>query len=134
MLDTNVYIQSLMRPGSFLDIKLRRIIKAGFIDLYTSHEIMLEFRRKAEDPFMFSPKESLDLMLVCRSLCTIVEPTQRINVIARDPDDNKILECAVEAKAQVIVSADKDLLSLKQFEGIKIVHPSQLKYWFPQAN
>jgi putative PIN family toxin of toxin-antitoxin system len=123
-----------MRPGSFLDVELRRLVEARFVDLFVSQEILLELRRKAEDKFGFSAKESLDLMAVCRSLCSIVEPSQRVNVIVRDPDDNKILECAVEAKADIIVSADKDLLKLKKYEDTQIVHPSMLKYWFkPKA-
>jgi predicted nucleic acid-binding protein len=42
------------------------------------------------------------------------------------------LECALEAKADLIITADKDLLVLKEFNGIKIIHTSSLKYIFPQ--
>ncbi|HUY53217.1 MAG TPA: putative toxin-antitoxin system toxin component, PIN family, partial [Candidatus Dormibacteraeota bacterium] len=65
---------------------------------------------------------------------TVIRPTQRLKIITRDPDDNKILECALEAKADLIISADKDLLSLKEWRGIKIIHPSSAKYIFPQLD
>ena len=48
----------------------------------------------------------------------------RINVITEDPDDNKILECAIEAKATFIVSGDRHLLDLVEFRGIKILTPT----------
>ena len=54
------------------------------------------------------------------------------SVVVRDPDDNKVLECAFEARADLIITADKDLLALKEFNSIKIIHPSSLKYIFPQ--
>ena len=41
--------------------------------------------------------------------------------IADDPDDNKFLGCALEAKAYYVVSGDNHLLSLKHFHGIQIV-------------
>ena len=130
--DTNVYIQSLMRPGSFLDTEIRRLAKVKLIKIYTSQEILLELREKAESKFQLDPKDSRDLLVACRTLGYIVEPTYRLNIVKEDPDGNKILECALEAGADVIISADKDLLKLKVFEGIKIIHPSSVKYLFPR--
>jgi predicted nucleic acid-binding protein len=59
----------------------------------------------------------------------IVYPKHKINIV-RDPDDDKIIECALEAKADIIVTFDKDLLTLKTYAGISIVHPAMLKYLF----
>ncbi len=131
VLDTNVYIQSLMRPGSFLDTLIRDIAAGRLAELYTSPEILVELRRKAEDRFQLNPGQSRDLLLTCRSICQVVEPAERVNAVPNDPDDNKILECALEAAADIIITADKDLLKLKEFKDIKIIHPSMLKYLFP---
>jgi predicted nucleic acid-binding protein len=43
-----------------------------------------------------------------------------------------ILESAVEAGAAHIITFDKDLLSLKNYQDINIAHPSMVKYWFPK--
>jgi hypothetical protein len=51
----------------------------------------------------------------------ITEPTTPLNIIADDPADNKILECAIAAKADMIVSGDHHLLEIKEYEEIKIV-------------
>ena len=56
---------------------------------------------------------------------TLVIPHQTLSVVKKDEDDNRILECGVEGKAQYIISGDKrHLLSLKQYQGIKILSPA----------
>jgi uncharacterized protein len=45
-------------------------------------------------------------------------------VIGDDPDDDRILECALAGKADLVVSGDRHLRKLKSFRGIGIVHPS----------
>jgi predicted nucleic acid-binding protein len=53
----------------------------------------------------------------------VVVPRIALDVIHDDPDDNRILECAVAGHADVIVSGDRHLLRLKSYEGIPIVRP-----------
>lgn len=60
------------------------------------------------------------------AMITIVEPRESYNVIKEDPDDNKIIECAVAGNADYIVTQDNHLLKLKEFQGIKIVKPEEL--------
>jgi len=53
----------------------------------------------------------------------IIIPRVTLDVIGNDPDDNRILECAVEGKADVIVSGDHHLRDLKSYQGIPVVRP-----------
>ncbi len=55
----------------------------------------------------------------------MIESTHKINVIKEDSDDNRVLECAVSAKADVIISGDGHLLSLKNYAGIDIIPASE---------
>jgi putative PIN family toxin of toxin-antitoxin system len=55
----------------------------------------------------------------------VVKPKRRLRVVRRDPSDNKFLECAVSGKARVIISGDKDLLSLGRYRQILIQTPAQ---------
>jgi putative PIN family toxin of toxin-antitoxin system len=55
----------------------------------------------------------------------VIKPKRRLRVVRRDPSDNKFLECAVAGKASVIISGDKDLLSLGSFRRIRIQSPAQ---------
>lgn len=61
-----------------------------------------------------------------------VSTTGRIRGICRDPKDDAIIECAVNAKAELIISGDKDLLTLKQYDSIRIITPRQ--YLAPPDN
>jgi len=45
--------------------------------------------------------------------------------VKKDPSDNKILECALEAKTSFIISGDKHLLEIRECKGIKIVTPKE---------
>ncbi|WP_338140453.1 PIN domain-containing protein [Candidatus Methanoperedens sp. BLZ2] len=49
-----------------------------------------------------------------------------LNVIVKDPADDRILECAVEGEVDYLVSGNKHLLDVKEFRGIKIVTPKQI--------
>ncbi len=57
------------------------------------------------------------------SKANIVIPSRKIHLVKEDPDDDKIIECAVEGKAGFIITNDNHLLKLKEFEGIKIIKP-----------
>ena len=59
-------------------------------------------------------------------MATIVSPDFTLNVIVEDEPDNRVLECAVAGKADLIVSGDLDLRRLKSFQGIAIVRPVDL--------
>jgi putative PIN family toxin of toxin-antitoxin system len=53
----------------------------------------------------------------------IVNPTQALHVVKADPDDDRIIECAVAGNADFIVSGDHHLTKLKAFRGVGIVRP-----------
>lgn len=50
-----------------------------------------------------------------------VEVTRRLSVITEDPDDDRILECAVASRSDAIITGDKDLLRRGVYEGIRIL-------------
>ena len=56
---------------------------------------------------------------------TLVNPIKRIEIVKEDPEDNKIIECALESGAGYILSYDKHLLNLREFKGIKIIRPEE---------
>ena len=65
------------------------------------------------------PGSLLDLAFL--RVAQIVEPEEALSVIVEDPDDNRVLECAVKSQADVIVSGDRHLLRLANYQGISIV-------------
>ena len=55
----------------------------------------------------------------------IVIPALNLNIVDKDPDDNKFIEAAVEGKADYVVTQDKHLLEIKQYTGINIITPEE---------
>lgn len=124
VLDTNTIISGILWDGN----EARVIEKAekGEVKLFMSPKLVEElegvlkrekFTRKLEG------KESTVEQSVAKIalIATLIEPARKINIIKDDPDDNRVLECAVSAKAEVIISGDKHLLELKTYSGINIM-------------
>lgn len=124
VLDTNTIISGILWDGN----EARVIEKAekGEVKLFMSPKLVEElegvlkrekFTRKLEG------KESTVEQSVAKIalIATLIEPAKKINIIKDDPDDNRVLECAVSASADVIISGDKHLLELKTYSGIDIM-------------
>jgi putative PIN family toxin of toxin-antitoxin system len=60
-----------------------------------------------------------------RDISIFVSPSFTLSVVERDKSDDRILECALEAKADYIISGDSYLLSLKEYQGIKTLSPAE---------
>ena len=130
--DTGFYIAAALQNGFARSYLIGRGTKFLHYELFCSEAILLELQNKLESPkFGFDRVQVVAMQQQIRQVVSVVTPKLKLSVV-RDPEDDKILECAKEAKADLIVSFDKDLLTLKEFDGIKIVHPSTLKYIFPK--
>jgi putative PIN family toxin of toxin-antitoxin system len=81
--------------------------------------------RVLRDKFLWAEREIEDVRRLLRGIAQPVEPVQTLDVIKRDPDDNRVLECAVTAASEVIVTGDTNLLSLKTYAGIRIVRVAE---------
>jgi uncharacterized protein len=130
--DTGFYIAAALKNGYARSYLIGRGTKFLTYDLFSSEEILLELQSKLESrKFGFDRDQVVTAIEQIRGIVQVVHPRQKVS-IARDSDDNKILECALAAKAEVIVSFDKDLLVLKEYKGIQIIHPRMLQYMFAQ--
>jgi putative PIN family toxin of toxin-antitoxin system len=123
--DTNVYISAFALPDS----------KSSFaFDLVVSPDIIAELLSKLAEPtFGFSQADLGDAEGGIREIAAVVEPELRISAVEDEPD-NRILECAVAARASAIVTGDRHLLALKSYQGIGIMTVSDLLYTFPETS
>ena len=69
-------------------------------------------------------QEWIELILTHSSISTPFE-NENLKVIEADPEDDKFIECALSCQANYIISGDKHLLNLKNYEGIEIVSPAE---------
>ncbi len=88
----------------------------------SSLEILAEYREVLSRPkFKLAPIEILAAFQTVLSLCEMVLDTRKARAECRDPDDQKFLDCATTAKANLLVTGDQDLLVMRQVERTRIV-------------
>lgn len=121
-LDTNVYISAYGFGGK--PAELMRAAIAGEFELVTSPAILTEVAEKLETVLGFDRDHSKEVVRQVARVATITRPAVRLSVVADDAD-NRILEAAAEARADVVVSGDHHLLDLGEWEGIRIVRVAE---------
>ncbi|GAG90870.1 unnamed protein product, partial [marine sediment metagenome] len=119
VIDTSIFIASFWEGRSRTAVELW---KKGKITLCVSEAILKEYL-KIIPRFNRLNKEAGELLSLfkARKNIKMVTPSKGFKVIKEDPADNKFLECAVEAKAEYIISADSHLRNLRKYEGVRIV-------------
>ena len=74
----------------------------------------------------YSKDEAKSIIEKILVFAKLIEPKQKIDIIKDDPDDNKVIECAIESSSDYIVTYDKHLLKLKEYKGIKILKSEEI--------
>ena len=128
VLDTNVVISGLINPqgppGSIL-----KALKDGRFILVTSQAINEEIlevmdRPRLRDKYGLAD-HMFDIAFILWERAEVIAKPPTVKA-SKDPDDNKFLEAALGGLAHYVVTGDiKDLLSLVEYEGIRIVSPEQ---------
>jgi uncharacterized protein len=124
VVDTNILISAFLfggKPEMVLDRAL-----SGHVSLVASRDIFDELEGVlCGKKFRYPPKIARSIVRELEAMCEIVTPTRTLAVVKADPYDNMILECAVEARVDYVVSGDSHLLKLERFEDIPILSPAQ---------
>ncbi len=110
--DTNILISATGWEGSVSEKLTLKMVESGF-KIFTSQEILSEFHKVLVRDFHYNSKQATEKIEGIKPLFIIVEPTNRVIAIAADPNDNKIIECALTCSADYIISYDKHLLDIK---------------------
>lgn len=123
--DTNILVSAIISRGN--EFLLLDAVSGGKLDLFISPSLFSEFFRVLSYPrlqkHLRAKEERIDKVL---GLAFFVEPDDSVEVIREDPSDNRVLECALAAEADFIVSGDKHLLKLEKFRGIPIIRSRSL--------
>lgn len=121
VIDTNVML------SAYLGGSLEAIIvawRAGKFALIVSNQVVSEYLDVLSRPkFKIAHDELDDFAALILSKAEFVLPEKSIYAVTADPSDNKFIEAAVAGQADYIVSGDKHLLDLKEFQGIAILTP-----------
>jgi putative PIN family toxin of toxin-antitoxin system len=129
VLDTNILVSALINPhGS--PAQIIDYVFENRIRLFISPSIVAELGRVLSYPKLIKRhglgKEKLkEFISDLLSIMLLIQGEETIKVITKDPSDNKYLSCALNAKADFIISGDVHLLKLGEYRGIQIVTAAQ---------
>jgi len=118
-LDSNAYISALQFNGRAF--RLLRMAADGDLEIAVWEPIITEVIGVLRDRFGWDGYRLRAERERISSITKLVTPSQTLDVIHWDPPDNRILECAIEAGSELIVSEDKDLLRLKEHGNSRIM-------------
>ena len=123
VIDTNVFISGLNFAGKPSEI-LELLIK-GNIEVFISPFILSEIERILKERFEWNEGNIHRVLNRIKRQTILVHPKLKVTVIKENDDDNRILECAIEGTVRYLISGDKKhLLPLKEYQGTKIISPS----------
>lgn len=125
VLDTNALISSTIWDGSAN--KTLRLLISKNAKFYSSKAILDEYEKVIRRDFPQLIGQLPKLMENIISFSILAEPSIRLDAVKEDPDDNRIIECAVASKAEFILTYDKHLLKLKEYENVKIFTPENMR-------
>jgi putative PIN family toxin of toxin-antitoxin system len=130
--DTSVLVSAFLtrHQSGGVTSKLLRFAAEGAIQLHLSADIIGETlatlvrNRRAQANYRYTPQMAEAFCGALFDLASIIEdPLPTPGAVPRDPDDDKIIACAIAASTEYIVSRDHDLLSLGAYAGVTIIAP-----------
>jgi uncharacterized protein len=120
--DTSVFVSAYAFGGEPAELIGAAIV--GEVVLVTSPPILAELARVLADKLGFEADRVDQVIGQIARIAEVVRPVSRVEIVSDEPD-NRVLECAREGAADLIVSGDAHLLELGAFEGIRVLSPSQ---------
>lgn len=117
--DTNIYISAFAIPGGNAEEAYLKAIQGQF-ELFTSVAILTETARVLQTKFDWAEDKARHAVQDISQTATVLRPRPTLHLLKDEPD-NRILECAIAAHAERIVSGDRHLLSLKRHGDSAIV-------------
>lgn len=131
VLDANVLVAAYLAEG--LCARLLRRARQGQFELITCPQILTEVRgnlQKLTSPSTEALDATMAHVLAASTVITAIAPLDRR--VCRDASDDAILACARAARADDLVTGDRDLLTLRRFDSIPIIAPRSFEVLFTE--
>jgi putative PIN family toxin of toxin-antitoxin system len=132
VIDTNIFVSSFLggRPRQVIDLW-----KQGEIVLCLSKDILDEYVDVLQRLGFADEQELAELLALIKKGIHLVftAKTPRMAIVKNDPSDDKFLECAVKLRAEYVITGDKALKAVGQYQGIKSLTPQEFLKIFPPA-
>lgn len=124
VIDTNIFVSGFGWDGK--PEAILALLKDDYIKNYLTAEIFEELKRVISyKKLNFSESLQNKILEFVFFYSIFIESHESISAIKSDPDDNKFLECAVNADAEFVISGDPHLLTLKRYGPVEIVNADE---------
>lgn len=125
-LDTNVLVSVTPRAGLCAEL-LERILTEPDCELLTGEVNLIELRAVLQRPVFNVSKRLIDeIENALRDQTIVARPARPARLPLRDPDDRWVLAPAIEGRADVLITGDKDLLDIADQSPVRILSPREL--------
>lgn len=129
--DTNIFISAFAIPGGNAEEAYLHAVRGRF-DLFTSFFILTETANILRTKFDWTDEKVAQLLTSISKTATVLKTQPHLHILTDEPD-NRILECALLAEANLIVSGDRHLLSLACHEGVRMLMLADFLEYLRQA-
>jgi uncharacterized protein len=116
--DTNILISGMIFPRG-KPFQLLELVREGKINLTVSGAILDEMADVLARKFAWPPEDITEARRRVQQMARTVTPAAQLDVVKEDPDDNRILECAVSAGSDYVVTGDNH--RLRRYDAIRIL-------------
>lgn len=117
--DTNIYVSALALPGGNAEDAYLEAVHGTF-ELFTSVSILTETARVLQTKFDWAEDKAREAVQEISQVATVLRPRLTLHILKDEPD-NRILECAMAAQAEYLVTGDRHLLALEHHAGITMI-------------
>lgn len=117
--DSNIYVSALQFGG--VPLQFLNAARAGAFELVVSDALVEEILGVLREKFSWDTERLAGFVAEIGEFVRRVRPTEKLCVIASDPDDDRVLECAIAGRCHFIVTGDKHLLEVRSYESIRIL-------------
>lgn len=125
VLDSNVIISGFtvdrVNPAAIIDLLWKREIQA-YVSLFIFEEVSRTLRGRR---FRWAEPDIEEAITFLSTYCTVIDPPPESSLDELSPEDNRVLDCAIQGQVQYLVTGDKGILQLGQYENISIVTPRE---------
>lgn len=128
VIDSTVLVSAFLTQAG-VSRELLREAQAGHFEIVLAEEILTEAQRvlleyaRIRKRYKYTDEAVIEYVDLLRVVSRIARRLPDVRAVDRDSNDNPIVACAVKAEAHYIVTRDRDLLSLRSYEDIKIISP-----------
>lgn len=125
VIDTNIFVSSLIKKES-IPARLIRLWRENAFLVIVSEQMLEEIKKVLQYPqikskYKLRNEEINQAISAIEKDAIVLTDVLELDVIKEDPDDNKVLACALEVRVDYIISGDKHLLALEKYKNIPIV-------------